>query len=150
MTRQSLARSRVTAQRQAVLDELRRVCSHPTAEELYRAVRKRIPRISLGTVYRNLQALSRAGLARKLAGDGSRMRFDGRVDEHIHVRCSRCGRVDDVEVSPVPDLSAVVTGRAGYRLTGCRLEYVGVCAGCKEDSRSPKRRNHHVNQRDED
>jgi len=78
---------RITRQRRVILEELQRTKSHPTADELYRKVRRRLPRISLGTVYRNLELLSRSGLIRKLEIGGGKMRFDGIVEPHYHIHC---------------------------------------------------------------
>ena len=68
-----------TAQREAILEELRSVDTHPTADELYVMLRRRMPQISLGTVYRNLEQLSQLGVIQKLATTGKQKRFDGNV-----------------------------------------------------------------------
>ena len=70
---------------------------HPTADEVYQVVRKRLPRISLGTVYRNLDVLSESGEISRLDRCGAQYRFDGDLEQHYHIRCSSCGRVDDIE-----------------------------------------------------
>jgi Fur family transcriptional regulator, ferric uptake regulator len=92
---------RMTRQRQVILEQLREVCSHPTADEVYGMVRRRLPRISLGTVYRNLEMLVKAGLIRRLDMAGRQRRYDGNVEHHYHVRCSRCGCVGDVMRGPI-------------------------------------------------
>ena len=89
---QTSPKLRMTTQRQVILEELRKLKSHPTAGELCQIVRQRLPRISLGTVYRNLEILSRSGVVLKLDVAGLEMRFDGTVDNHYHVRCLDCGR----------------------------------------------------------
>jgi Fur family ferric uptake transcriptional regulator len=123
---------RNTPQRQAILEELQRGASHPTAVELYESVRRRIPRISLGTVYRNLDLLAEMGKIQKLDLGGGEARFDGRVDAHYHVRCIRCGRVDDVHGVPSRLLIDGPNEAAGYEILGHRLEFVGVCPECRE------------------
>ena len=70
-------KSRMTHQRRIILEELRNTRSHPTADEVYEIVRKRIPKISLGTVYRNLELLSESGVIQKLEIGGTQKRFDG-------------------------------------------------------------------------
>ena len=92
---------RNTRQRQVILEELQKLTSHPTAAGLYEIVRRRLPKISLGTVYRNLELLARTGLIQKLEFGGGEARFDGNVDRHDHVRCVRCGRVDDISAPPL-------------------------------------------------
>ena len=88
---------RCTPQRLAVYDHLSRARHHPTAEEVYRAVRSEIPKISLATVYKALEALVTIGVATKLtAGAGeTSARFDARCDQHYHFRCLRTGAVHD-------------------------------------------------------
>ena len=87
-------RQRNTQQRRIILEELQGVRSHPTAVDLYELVRHRLPKISLGTVYRNLELLSRQGTIRKLDFGGEEARFDGDLMRHEHVRCVRCGRME--------------------------------------------------------
>ncbi|MDR2745258.1 MAG: transcriptional repressor, partial [Desulfovibrio sp.] len=76
----------MTRQRSVILEELRKVDTHPTADELYTIVRVRLPHISLGTVYRNLEYLVAAGEIARLESAGTSMRFDGDVSGHQHVR----------------------------------------------------------------
>ena len=124
-------RERNTPQRRIILEELRRSISHPTAVELYEIVRRRLPRISLGTVYRNLELLSRKGTIQKLALGGTETRFDGNLAPHDHVRCVCCGGLDDVQGLPA-DLGLDELRKCGdYEILGRRLEFVGVCLDCR-------------------
>lgn len=122
---------RLTPQRSVILEELRKQRTHPTADELYELVRGRIPRVSLGTVYRNLDLLSRSGIIVKLALGGSQARYDGHVERHAHVRCLGCGRVDDVRVSYAERVK-LPEDSAGYMITDYRLEFLGRCPDCRE------------------
>ena len=132
MTRTTFRRN--TRQRQVILEELRKLRSHPTAVGLYEIVRRHIPSISLGTVYRNLELLASMGEIQKLEWMGSKARFDGNVDRHDHVRCTCCGRVEDVPGGSL-DLARLGTNDCnGYELLGYRLEYVGICPRCREQS----------------
>ena len=113
-----------------ILEELRCLESHPTAAALHAIVRRRLPKISLGTVYRNLELLARTGMIQKLESAGAEARFDGNTARHDHLRCVRCGRVDDVSATPL-DLSAGETDDwNGYKILGHRPEYFGVCPQC--------------------
>lgn len=124
-------KSRMTRQRRIILDELRRTDTHPTAEELYEMVRRRIPRISLGTVYRNLEMLCDTGMVLKLELGGGRRRFDGNVQtEHYHARCLSCNRVSDVAGEVVQEISYRVDDLDGFLVTGHQLTFMGVCAAC--------------------
>ena len=123
---------RNTRQRQVVLEELRRLPSHPTATELYEITRRRLPKISLGTVYRNLELLTEMGLIRKLETSGSEARFDGNLERHYHVRCVRCGRMDDAHGLPDSPVEERVKSPNGYKILGSRLQFIGICPKCKD------------------
>ena len=126
---------RLTNQRKVILEELKSVTTHPTADELYEMVRKRLPRISLGTVYRNLEVLSSCGLILKLETSGQQKRFDGDTSPHHHVRCVHCGRVGDVfKVTETPDLEGDY--ESDFTITGHRLEFQGVCPECRKESQA--------------
>jgi Fur family ferric uptake transcriptional regulator len=122
---------RKTKQREAILDELMKLRTHPGADELYVRVKKRLPRISLGTVYRNLETLSREGVIQRLETAGSQKRFDADTGDHRHIRCIRCGRIDDLAIgADRARCDARVAKGTGYRVLGRRVEYLGVCPAC--------------------
>lgn len=121
---------RITKQRQLILDELMGVTSHPTADELYQMVRKRLPKISLGTVYRNLEIMSDCGIIQKLDIGGTQKRFDGNASTHYHVRCHKCGRVDDLDIPPDFNVEKEATKRTNFKILRHRLEFTGVCPNC--------------------
>ncbi len=125
---------RNTRQRQVVLEELRKLTTHPTAAELYELARQRLPKISLGTVYRNLELLVQMGVIRKLETAGSEARFDADVDQHYHVRCVRCQRVDDVQGLKHNLIESEVARLEGYEILGLRLEFIGICPSCQDGS----------------
>lgn len=125
---------RATRQRQVILEELRKVYSHPTADEIYERVRKRLPRISLGTVYRNLEMLSEHGLIQKLELGGSQRRFDGNPQNHYHVRCMGCGKVEDVMARPTDGLEEILGVVSSFNIVSHRLEFVGLCPGCSQNA----------------
>ncbi len=122
---------RITKQRQLILDELCSVTSHPTADELYQMVRKRLPKISLGTVYRNLEILSDCGIIQKLDIGGTQKRFDGNASTHYHVRCSRCGRVDDLSIPPDFNVEKTASRLTRFKILRHRLEFTGLCPDCQ-------------------
>jgi len=125
---------RTTRQRKVILEELCKIRTHPTANEVYELVRKRLPRISLGTVYRNLELLSESGLIQKLEMAGSQKRFDGITQNHYHVRCVACGRVDDVASGQFATINQAIGSINDYDILWHRLEFVGVCPRCKGKS----------------
>jgi len=126
---------RDTEQRRVILEELARSETHPTANEIYHMVRKRLPRISLGTVYRNLEILSQTGKIKTIELAGTEKRFDWRTDAHYHIRCLKCGRIEDVPVQKIPQIDEALKGETDYKILGHRLEFVGVCANCTKQNR---------------
>ncbi|MEW6352308.1 MAG: transcriptional repressor [Thermodesulfobacteriota bacterium] len=123
----------MTPQRQVILEELTKVTTHPTAAELYDKVRKRLPHISLGTVYRNLELMTDSGMIRKIEMAGAQKRFDAMVKHHYHVRCVRCDRVDDVGGDTFPGIEETVKGLCDYEILGHRLEFTGICPDCRRE-----------------
>lgn len=122
---------RITRQRQIILEELRKVTSHPTADEVYEMVRKRLPNISLGTVYRNLETMFQAGIIQKLELGGTQKRFDGNTANHYHIRCTNCGRLDDIGSNPIPEIENAFRDVCDYHITGHQLVLTGLCPKCK-------------------
>jgi len=123
---------RNTPQRRVILHELCQMTSHPTAAQLYAVVRQRLPRISLGTIYRNLEVLHEDGMIQKMEFAGAEARFDGNLTPHYHVRCTVCDMVDDIHPME-PDLApAQPVELGGFQITGHRLEYFGICPDCRK------------------
>lgn len=122
---------RFTEQRAAVFRFLRATEAHPTAEEVFVRVRSDVPGISLATVYKSLETLVGCGLASKLTyGDGS-ARYDGRTDDHHHLRCLDCGVVFDLpDHVDADEVDRLQSSAQGFRVTGYRLELTGFCPTC--------------------
>ena len=123
--------TRMTKQRKIILEELSRVCSHPTADEVYSMVRERIPHISLGTVYRNLDLLAENKQILKLESAGSTRRYDANMKPHSHIRCISCGSVGDIFSVDIPAKISESLLDNGYILLDARMEYDGLCPNCK-------------------
>lgn len=122
--------SRNTKQREVILAVVQDMHSHPTVDEVYAAVRQKLPHVSLATVYRNLELLAEQGLLRKIDFGGSQMRFDNTVHEHLHIRCVQCGRVDDIAIEPGGEVEYHIEHSGGYRVLGHHLEFFGICPVC--------------------
>lgn len=122
---------RFTEQRAAVYRYLLGTDQHPTADDVFTAVRVDLPDISLATVYKSLETLVGCGLATKLTyGDGS-ARYDGRTDPHPHARCLTCGTVIDVPGRLDPSALERLGPVTGFEIEGYRLELVGHCDSCR-------------------
>ncbi|HET7874583.1 MAG TPA: transcriptional repressor [Methylomirabilota bacterium] len=124
---------RLTGPRRVVLEVVGGTECHPTAEWVHRMVRRRLARVSLGTVYRNLRLLVAQGLIRELPGPHAR--FDGNLSDHHHFTCLACGRISDVPAAVTEphtrSLRLRVAARSGVRVTHHRIEFFGRCAACR-------------------
>ncbi len=118
---------RNTKQRDAVLAALRATRTHPTAAEVYAAVRKTMPHISLGTVYRNLGALTAEGEILALDTGGGTVHYDGFTAPHTHFVCDGCGRVFDFP--PPPALPST----DGFFVREVRVILAGDCPDCRKN-----------------
>jgi len=122
---------RMTSQRKVILDELRNMYSHPTADEIYIMVRSILPRISLGTVYRNLEILSKMGLILKLEIDTHQKRFDGNSKKHYHIQCINCNRVYDINPKTVK-INYSEDNPDGCKIIDYCIHFIGLCKECIE------------------
>jgi Fur family transcriptional regulator, peroxide stress response regulator len=129
---------RKTKQRDVILKVLGEHRDHPSADSIYEEVRKILPRISLGTVYRNLDIMSESGAVMKLETGGSIKRFDPVTNPHPHFRCVKCGTIEDLPVElDIPLLSAkTVTWANGRDVQNLNIEYTGLCLHCNGNTLS--------------
>lgn len=119
---------RNTRQRQIILDAVQSRCDHPSAEQIYNQVHAIDPKISLGTVYRNLDILTKEGLISniKLANAD---RFDLRADNHNHFVCEKCGKVFDIKVEYDCNLDNIKTSE-GFQIKSHQTLFKGLCPDC--------------------
>lgn len=103
--------------------------NHPTADMVYDKVRQKLLRISLGTVYRNLEVLAEEGLIRKLSVGNDRKRFDHDLSDHNHIRCVICHRIDDVDLNFSPPSENLIE-KEGYEIMGHTMVFWGKCPDC--------------------
>ena len=122
---------RQSRQRDVVLAVVRQTMDHPTADWVFREARRRMPKISLGTVYRNLKQLAEAGLIREIHSGGQQARFDGNTGRHYHIRCLGCGRVNDLPMSIDLRLEQQAGRAMNYRILGHEVEVHGLCPLCQ-------------------
>lgn len=124
--------TRMTKQRKAILRVLKNTDSHPTADWIYEKVKKDIPNISLGTVYRNLNVLAEMGKIKVLNYGSSQSRYDGKSGHHYHFHCEKCGKVYDLELDLETDLNYEVNNKTGFIANQHRLEFSGICPDCQQ------------------
>jgi Fur family ferric uptake transcriptional regulator len=123
------ARQRRSKQREVILDELRKLKTHPRSDELYSLVRQKIPNVSLGTVYRNLGQLHSEGMALEIYC-GDFVRYDGNVSPHDHFLCRGCRRVWDFDEGQSGALDSYARQASGFQIDGHYTMYLGLCPDC--------------------
>jgi Fe2+ or Zn2+ uptake regulation protein len=121
---------RVTPQRLVIHRALRDLKRHASAEEVLGAVDAKLPGVSLPTVYATLELLEELGLARRVGPAGGRVLFDPRLDEHAHLVCSSCGRVEDIETGLDTARLTAAARRKGWRKARAGVVVTGVCSDC--------------------
>ena len=124
---------RHSEKRDAILNCLRQTKVHPTAEWIYQKLKPEYPNLSLGTVYRNLDQLAKDGEIQKLEMPDGPDCFDHRLQRHYHAKCSRCGRVFDIEMDYMEDLAHRVKDAYGFAIDGHNLVFTGICPTCQQN-----------------
>jgi Fur family peroxide stress response transcriptional regulator len=131
-------RKRTTRQLEQVFNALQGDHTHPFAHEVYRRVHKRLPRISLATVYRNLHSLVEEGKIRTLLLNEQGARFDPETSQHDHFVCERCGRVVDLFLRRARQLDLSSLAKRGYVVTTHNLTVHGICRVCAARRRASR------------
>lgn len=123
--------TRMTKQRHMIIELLKRNRgAHPTADWIYEQVRRQLPNVSLGTVYRNLNLLKSTGQILELCYGNAQSRFDGDTRKHYHFVCRRCGRIYDIAF-PVSNAVEEKAREMGFSVEGSRMEVYGLCSPCQ-------------------
>ena len=129
---------RFTKQRQAILEALKNTYSHPDANWIYKKVSKKIPNISLGTVYRNLNILTDENIIKELCFQPNITRYEANSMPHHHIMCTACHKIEDV---PRPDecqiegpLKDKLMKEMKYADINCEILFTGVCSECKNSN----------------
>ena len=128
-----MAKYRKSPQRERILELLKHTRSHPTAEWIYGKLKKELPHLSLGTVYRNLRILEEQGEISTLTFGSSFDRFEGNTQPHYHFICTSCGTVMDLNLSIAEDLNRQANTASDATITSHRLEFYGICSECRKN-----------------
>lgn len=123
---------RITKQRQKILELLTNTKEHPTADQIYKKIKGKFPRLSLGTVYRNLRILKEQGQIWELDFGTGLSHFDAVVHSHYHFICKNCRRIYDIRIPSIKELDDKVRTMTGFRIYSHRLEFFGLCDACNE------------------
>ncbi len=130
---------KATHQRMEILRELVDTDEHPDAETLYKRVRRRIPTISLDTVYRTLRLLEDKGVIARVGSAQERARFDAHTDRHHHFVCTECGLIGDVYSEALDRFAAPPEVSAMGSVDGVYVELRGRCRKCQQEAKNPKK-----------
>jgi len=129
-----MAAANFSRQREAIKAYLCSTVEHPTAETVYQAVKQEYPRISLATVYRNLNQLAEQGDILKLAPGDGMDHFDATTAPHSHFLCRICGRVSDISLAPTPQQICAATRDSGCVIEQAQLFFTGICRKCENNN----------------
>lgn len=121
----------LTSQRRAVLEALGEAQGHPSAEDVYLIVKKKNPRVALGTVYQALSVLEEVGVVGSKHWSESPTRYDLNTEPHLDIRCQRCGEVSEIPGVEIGDLEAQIQENTVYEVKNTTLVIEGFCPGCQ-------------------
>nr|WP_093046584.1 peroxide-responsive transcriptional repressor PerR [Thalassobacillus cyri] len=122
---------RITPQRHAVLEFLLNSMTHPTADEIYKALEGKFPNMSVATVYNNLRVFKDIGLVRELTYGDASSRFDCNTTEHYHVICESCGKIVDFHYPSLDEVESLAEQVTGFDVSNHRMEVYGICSDCQ-------------------
>jgi Fe2+ or Zn2+ uptake regulation protein len=121
----------LTSQRRAVLEALKEARGHPSAEEIYLIVKKKNPRVALGTVYQALSVLEEIGVVGSKHWSESPTRYDLNVEPHLDIRCARCGEVSEIPGVELGELEERIRDNTPYEVTRTAVVIEGLCPTCR-------------------
>lgn len=123
---------RITPQRHAVLEYLLTSMSHPTADEIYKALEEKFPNMSVATVYNNLRILREIGLIKELTYGDDSSRFDSNMNDHYHIICEDCGKIVDFHYPTLDEIESLAEKVSGFNISHHRMELYGKCEQCAD------------------
>lgn len=123
---------KVTPQRLAVYDMLSHTTGHPTAEMIYQKVKEQYPTMSFATVYKSVEIFSKLGVIQVLNTGEDSFRYDAKTSEHPHIKCTKCGRVNDVSHLDARAVESLVENETGFKVNGHQFYFYGICPDCQK------------------
>ena len=126
-----MAARRFSRQREQIYQALCAAKTHPSAQMVYDDLKKDLPKLSLGTVYRNLNQLAEYEEISKITGLDGSVHFDHNTHKHFHFICNKCNKVYDIPAEVVPSLEQKVKELTGLDITECELVLRGTCKDCQ-------------------
>lgn len=122
---------RQSKQRNRILELLQSTKTHPTADWIYDQLKREFPKLSLGTVYRNLSILEEQGLLQKIHFGSTFDRFEANISPHYHLVCEECGKIVDFELSIYDEINKKAKQKTNFNIHHHKLEFFGLCENCK-------------------
>ena len=129
---------RYSRQRESIINYLRSTKEHPTAESVYQHVRAELPKVSLGTVYRNLSQLASAGEILRFSSIDGVDHFDADTHTHYHFVCNHCGCIQDVPMHPLDDINRLAQSGLQGEVDGHAVTFYGHCSDCLNTAKNSK------------
>lgn len=123
---------KVTPQRLAVYDMLSHTTEHPTAEMIYQKVKEQYPTMSFATVYKSVEIFSKLGVIQVLNTGEDSFCYDAKTSEHPHIKCTKCGRVNDVSHLDARAVESLVENETGFKVNGHQFYFYGICPDCQK------------------
>ncbi|HZH61743.1 MAG TPA: peroxide-responsive transcriptional repressor PerR [Metabacillus sp.] len=123
---------RITPQRHAILEFLVDSMTHPTADDIYKALEGKFPNMSVATVYNNLRVFREVGLVKELTYGDASSRFDFVTSDHYHVICESCGKIVDFSYPGLDEVEALAAHVTGFKVSHHRMEIYGLCNSCEK------------------
>jgi len=124
---------RSSRQRNRILELLRSTDTHPTADWIFEQIKKDFPKLSLGTVYRNLAILVEQGLVKKIHFGSTFDRFEANTTPHYHLVCESCGKIIDFEMPIYDQLNKQALEFTNFKINYHKLEFFGICQDCSKN-----------------
>ncbi|WP_244835278.1 Fur family transcriptional regulator [Clostridium sp. BJN0001] len=123
---------KLTPQRLAIYTYLRGTTAHPSAETVYSNIKKTFPTISLATVYKTLKTLSKVGLIQELNAGEDSFRYDANAKNHPHIKCIKCGKVDDFDPEfSLDEINTIAEKYTDYKILSSKVYFFGICKNCR-------------------
>jgi Fur family peroxide stress response transcriptional regulator len=129
---------RLTRQREVLLQAVKESKSHPDADSIYHLLKPQYPELSLGTVYRNLNVLSQAGMITKLTTPFSKEHYDGNTHPHYHLCCEVCQKIMDLDTPYKTELDREIQQNTQFLVREHEIVFHGICEFCQKEKGQEK------------
>lgn len=121
-----------TKQKELIYNAVTGSRSHPSADDVYHMLKPNYPGLSLATVYRNLNVFADSGMLQRIPMPSGGTRFDGTLEPHYHMVCTKCGNLYDIELDHLDTLAQDVMKKSGFEVSSFNLLISGVCKNCRD------------------